>query len=144
MISSILFSFLLSSFFILRFFFCSSFFFLRFFFFLSVDSVGNLAQKFLTPILILSEEDVLFVHSVKQWHSIEVGYNETHVRFGLRKFPLTLAEGQTADQVNQVYIQVEIPPDHDVVEKFQSDTFKGVKLRLKQVKGKEKNDFSMS
>ena len=44
----------------------------------------------------------------------------------------------------QTYVQFEIPADHAVVEKFENEELKGVKLRLVQVKGKGKDDFSMS
>ncbi len=66
------------------------------------------------------------------------------VRFGLRKFPLELPATQTAEQVNQVFLQFEIPADYDVTEKFLDESFKGVKLRLKQVQGKEKDSIQMS
>ena len=92
----------------------------------------------------LSGEETLFVHNLKQWQAVEVGNTATHVRFGLRKFPLALVEGESADQTSQVFVQYEIPPDYEVVEKFSNDHFKGVKLKLKQLKSKDVNEFYMS
>lgn len=90
-------------------------------------------------------EEIVFVHQVKQWQDVKVGFNDTHVRFNLRKFPIAVKEGESVDQVSQsCFLQFEIPEDHEIIEKFESDDYKGVKLRVKGLKGKKKDDFNMS
>jgi len=125
-------------------------FFLSFSFFSLIfshsDSKGTLALKFLTPALIISGDDVFFVHQLKQWSKIEVGWNETHIRFGLRKLALPKLkeeEDQLVEIVPQVFLQFEIPADHQILERFENEEFKGVKLKLIQVKASGKDDFNM-
>lgn len=133
-------------------FFSLSFFSLHFLFtfssLFSFSPEGSTALKFLTPALISNDNEILFVHQKSHWKSIEVGHNDTHVRFGLRKIPFLQNEGATAkDSVEFIattYLQFEIPLDHVIESKFENDELKGVKLRVREVRGKEKNDFSMS
>ena len=105
---------------------------------------GSSSLKFLAPALIQTTDgEVLFVHHKKQWSQIEVRWNTTHVRFALKKIALPLKEGDAAEYVPKAFVQFEIPADHAVKGLCDDEEWKGVKLKVIPVKGKEKDEFSM-
>lgn len=121
----------------------------------------------MTPALLISKDDVLFVHQKSHWKEIQglflsffpffdfsdlflsfglifsVGWTTTHVRFGLRKLPLTQKEDVDVEITAQAFIQFEIPCDHQVVDLFENDEFKGVRLKLIQLKSSTDKGFTM-
>jgi hypothetical protein len=65
------------------------------------------------------------------------------VRFGLRKLPLAPKEGTDVEIVSQSFFLFEIPADHSVVDLYENDEVKGVKLKVIGVKSSSKSGFSM-
>ena len=72
-----------------------------------------------------------------------MGHTANLVRFGLTKLPFKTEEGMQADQMSQVFVITEIPSDLDFVERFETDQFKGMKLRSKEVQSSNSDSFAM-
>jgi hypothetical protein len=104
-----------------------------------------LAYEFLAPTLLRSEsEQTLFVHSKHHWDLIQIGYGQSNqVRFTFNKKRVELFEFVSSDCKQTITIQHEIPPNYEIVKKFESEHWKGVELKLKEMRS-EVAEFQMS
>lgn len=89
-------------------------------------------------------DDHLFVHSKSHWSNIQVGCDGRMVRFGLDKLKVPTQGEWSIETKNQVFLIFEIPPDFEIIEKYDDENFKGIKMRLKDMKPRQQGLFSMS
>lgn len=98
----------------------------------------------MAPLLLTSSTETLFVHSKLHWDNIQVGYGRgTQVRFTFSKKRLQLGE-YSCDGGQTLTIQHEIPTNYEIVEKFEDEDWKGVKLRLVDMQKADEKEFVMS
>lgn len=100
------------------------------------------AYEFLSPTLLVSELEVLFVHSKQQWESIQVGFHGSQVRFILTKRHANWGN-LTPSGKQTITITHEIPQGFKIKEKVDISDWKGVSLEQAEFEEKQ-TPFEMS
>ena len=102
----------------------------------------------LEPSWVLDKDGgILCVHFKNRWGVIEAGCNNKQIRFSLRFVapPDLAALGFNLDEKSpdQSFIITPIPPDYELVSRYEDDYVKGLKFRVKDMT-QQGSDFIMS
>lgn len=102
-----------------------------------------LALDFLSPAMLTKDDTALLVHAKEQWSHIAVGHNSTQVRFTLHKKPFTEAD-YMVEAKNHIVITQDLPSNYVVVDKVDTDTYKGLSLKLIELHSPSEDTWTMT